>query len=93
VEVNFLKELVSEPSREGTPLDLSANREELVSDMMVGGHLGHSNHEMTEFSILGQARSEDIRTATLEFQRKDFGLFKSLVDRVLWEAILKGKGV
>jgi len=29
VEVKFLTELVSEPSREGAPLDLSANREEL----------------------------------------------------------------
>jgi len=60
---------------------------------MVGGYPGHSNHEMTEFSILGEARSEDIRTATLEFQTANFGLFKSLVDRVLWEAVLKGKGV
>ncbi|KAK4830740.1 hypothetical protein QYF61_013190 [Mycteria americana] len=33
------------------------------------------------------------RTATLDFQRADFGLFRSLVDRVPWEAVLKGKGV
>jgi len=33
------------------------------------------------------------RTATSDFQRADFGLFWSLVDRVPWEAVLKGKGV
>ncbi|KAK4821662.1 LOW QUALITY PROTEIN: hypothetical protein QYF61_027130 [Mycteria americana] len=43
--------------------------------------------------ILGEVRSGIIRTATLDFQRADFGLFRRLVDRVPWEAVLKGKGV
>ncbi|KAK4825507.1 hypothetical protein QYF61_000020 [Mycteria americana] len=40
-------------------------------------------------------RSEEgvSRTATLDFWRADFGLFRGLVDRVPWEAVLKGKGV
>ena len=47
MEDNFLTQLVSEPTREGAPLDLLfANREGLVGDVMVGGHLGHSDHEM-----------------------------------------------
>ena len=29
----------------------------------------------------------------MDFRRADFGLFRSLVDRVPWEAVLKGKGV
>ncbi|KAK4832634.1 hypothetical protein QYF61_024615 [Mycteria americana] len=33
------------------------------------------------------------RTATLDFQRADFGLFRRLVNRVPWEAALQGKGV
>ncbi|KAK4825828.1 LOW QUALITY PROTEIN: hypothetical protein QYF61_002951 [Mycteria americana] len=33
------------------------------------------------------------RTATLDFWRADLGLFRGLVDRVPWEAVLKGKGV
>ena len=54
MEGNFLTQLVSEPSREGVLLDLLfANREGLVGDVVVGGRLGHSDHEMTEFSILG----------------------------------------
>ncbi|KAK4826301.1 hypothetical protein QYF61_007148 [Mycteria americana] len=33
------------------------------------------------------------KTATLDFRRADFGLFRRLVKRVPWEAALKGKGV
>ncbi|KAK4821107.1 hypothetical protein QYF61_013445 [Mycteria americana] len=91
---NFLTQLVSEPTREGAPLDLLfTNREGLVSHVMVGGHLGQSHHETIDFSILGEVRRGVSRSATLDFQRADFGLFRRLVDRVLWEAALKGKGV
>lgn len=35
-------------------LDLPfANKEGLMGDVVVGGHLGHSDHEMIEFSIFG----------------------------------------
>ncbi|GAB0186634.1 hypothetical protein GRJ2_001128700 [Grus japonensis] len=93
-EDNFLTQLVSETTREGAPLDLLfVNREGLVGNVMVGGHLGHSHHEMIEFLILGEVKRRVSRTATLDFQRADFGLFRRLVDRVPWEAVLKGKGV
>lgn len=50
MEENFLTQLVSEPTREGVPLDfLFVNREGLVGDVMVGGRLGHSDHEMIVF--------------------------------------------
>ncbi|KAK4823640.1 hypothetical protein QYF61_004561 [Mycteria americana] len=91
---NFLTQLVSEPAREGALLDLLfTNREGLVGDVMVGGCLGHSNHKMIGFSILGEVRRGVSRTATLDFWRADFGLFRRLVARVPWEAVLKGKGV
>ena len=57
MEDNFLTQLVNEPTREGTPLDLLfANREGLVGDVIVGGRLGHGDHEMIEFLILGEVR-------------------------------------
>ncbi|PKU35038.1 adaptin ear-binding coat-associated protein 1 [Limosa lapponica baueri] len=90
----FLTQLVREPTREGALLDmLLVNREGPVGDVTVGGHLGRSDHEMIEFSILREARRGASRTATMDFRRADFGLFKSLLDRVLWEAALKGKGL
>ncbi|KAK4827767.1 hypothetical protein QYF61_021512 [Mycteria americana] len=65
----------------------------LVGDVMAGGCLGHSDHKMIEFLIFGEVRKGVSRTATLDFQRADFGLLRSPVDRVPWEAVLKGKGV
>ncbi|KAK4831046.1 LOW QUALITY PROTEIN: hypothetical protein QYF61_014978 [Mycteria americana] len=91
---NFLTQQVSEPTREGAPLDLLfTNREGLVSDVMAGGRLGQSDHEMIEFLILGEVMRGVSRTATLDFRRADFGLFRRLVERVLQEAALMGKGV
>ncbi|KAK4810498.1 LOW QUALITY PROTEIN: hypothetical protein QYF61_004278 [Mycteria americana] len=65
VEDNFLTQLVREPTRGGALLDLLfTNREGLVGDVVVGGRLGLSNHDMTEFSIRGkkgQATQEEYR--------------------------------
>ncbi|KAK4813827.1 hypothetical protein QYF61_001831 [Mycteria americana] len=91
---NFLTQLVREPTREGAPLDLLfTNREGLVSHVMVGGRLGQSDHEMMEFLIRGEAARGVSKTATLDFRRADFSLFRRLVERVPWEAAPKGKGV
>ncbi|KAK4828073.1 hypothetical protein QYF61_023133 [Mycteria americana] len=48
---------------------------------------------MIEFLIRGEAARGVSKTATLDFWRADFGLFRRLVERVPWEAALKGKGV
>ncbi|KAK4819525.1 hypothetical protein QYF61_006018, partial [Mycteria americana] len=48
---------------------------------------------MTEFLIHGEAARGVSKTATLDFRRADFGLCRRLVERVPWEAALKGKGV
>uniref|UniRef100_A0A8B9UU32 Reverse transcriptase domain-containing protein n=1 Tax=Anas zonorhyncha TaxID=75864 RepID=A0A8B9UU32_9AVES len=94
VEDSFLTQLVSEPTRGGAPLDLLfTNREGLVGDVVVGNCLGQSDHEMVEFSILGEARKGTSKTAVLDFWRADFELFRTLVGRVPWEAVLKGRGV
>ncbi|KAK4825499.1 hypothetical protein QYF61_000012 [Mycteria americana] len=48
---------------------------------------------MIEFLIHGEAVRGVSKTATLDFWRADFGLFRRLVERVPWEAALMGKGV
>ncbi|KAK4830600.1 hypothetical protein QYF61_012026 [Mycteria americana] len=48
---------------------------------------------MIEFLIRGEAARGVSKTATLDFRRADFGLFRRLVERVPWEAALTGKGV
>ncbi|PKU43055.1 rna-directed dna polymerase from mobile element jockey- hypothetical protein [Limosa lapponica baueri] len=53
MEDNFLTQLVGEPTRGGTSLDLLfTNREGLVGDVVVRGSLGLSDHEMVKFSII-----------------------------------------
>jgi len=45
VDDNFLTQLVNEPTRGSASLDLLfTNREGLVGDVVVGGHLGLNNH-------------------------------------------------
>jgi len=54
---NFLKQLLTEPTRRSALLDLLfTNREGQVGDLVAGSHLGHWEHKMIEFSILGEAR-------------------------------------
>ncbi len=87
-------QLVREPTRGGALIDLLfTNREGLVGDVKVGHCLGQSDHEIVEFSILGDVRRITSRTAILNFKRADFDLFRTLVARVPWESLLKGKGV
>lgn len=47
---------------------------------------------MTDFSIIREVRRQVSRTAALDLQRADFGLFRRMFDRDPWEAVLKGIG-
>ena len=86
-------QLVREPTRGAAPLDLLfTNREGLVGDVEVGGCLGQSDHDVVAFSILGGDRRRSSKTATLDFRRADFELFRRLVGRVPWASVLERKG-
>ncbi|KAF4804521.1 hypothetical protein TURU_007151 [Turdus rufiventris] len=41
-------------------------------DVVVGGHFGHSDHEIIEFSIFGETQRNINKTFTLDFWRADF---------------------
>jgi len=71
---------------------LFANREGLVGDAAVGGHLLHSDHEMVIVFNFWR-RTGVSRTATSDFRRAALGLFRCQVDGVPWETVLKGRGV
>lgn len=53
--------------------------------------LEQSNYKMIVFSIPGEIRRLTGETATLNFQRADFALFRTDVGRVPSETVLKGK--
>ena len=48
---------------------------------------------MVEFLILGRVKRGNSKTATLDFRRADFELFRRLVGRVPWGSVLESKGV
>jgi len=91
VEDNFLTQLVSEPAREGASLDLLFTEKDWWEMWWSEAILG--DHKMLEFSILGEVRSGVSKTITMDFWKADFGLFRTLLERVPWETVLKGKGV
>ena len=64
----------------------------LVGDVKVGGRLGQSDHKMIDFSILAEPRRGVSRTATLDFQREDFKLLRTMVERVPWEVVFGERG-
>lgn len=50
--------------------------------MKVRGCLGHSDHEIVQFSVLEEVGRKVSITATLDSWRADFDLLRNLVDRV-----------
>ena len=89
-----MMQLVREPTRGAALLDLLfTNREGLVGDVEVGGCLGQSDHDMVEFSIVAGVRRGNSKTATFDFQRAGFDLFRRLVGRVPGDSVLESKGV
>ena len=60
--------------------------------MVVRGRLGVSHHDILEF-LPDKVRRAVRKTTTMDFWRADFGLFKTWVGRVPWEAVLKDKGL
>lgn len=53
---------------------LFVNKEGLVGDVVVSGHLGHNDHENLVLSIRGEIRRGTSRTSTLELQQAYCGL-------------------
>ena len=92
--LDFILEVVEEPTRKGALLDLVlTNKEGLVEDVKVGGRLGCSDHEMVEFRILRGGSRAIIRIKTLELRRANFALFKELLGGIPWARALDGRGV
>lgn len=48
---------------------------------------------MTEILILSEVRKGVNKTSALDFQRVDYGLSRTLIQRVPWETVLNNKGV
>lgn len=62
-------------------MDLLFVNKGLVADVVVGGSLGQRDHEMSEFSVVGEVK-RGTRTSTLDSGRQILALFRTLIDRV-----------
>lgn len=93
VEDNFLSHALSEPTRKDALLDLLFLNRGLVGDVMVGGCLGHSDHEMVEFKFFGVMRKKASRVATLDFKRANLKLLSELGSTVPLESDFEGLGI
>lgn len=56
---------------------------------MVGGSLGHSDHNVANFKFFSVMRKK-VRVATLDFKKANFKLLRELVSSVPWESTLEG---
>lgn len=83
MQVALLLQVLREATRKGALLDLLfVNRDNIMCEVMIGGCLGHSNHEMVEFKIFGDMRKIVIRATSLDFGRADFKLLKEAFSKV-----------
>lgn len=60
--------------------------------MKLKGSLGYSVHEMVEFEILTAARRMHSKLSALDFRRADFGFFRNLLSKILWNKTLSSRG-
>jgi len=63
-----------------------------VDDVCVRSSLGCSNHEMMEFRILRGGNKAKRKITSLDFRRADFGHFRDLLGRILWNMVLEIRG-
>lgn len=85
--------MIEEPTRRNAILDLIlTNKEEFVGNMKITDISGCRSHEMVELTILRAERRMKSKLTTMDFRRADFGFFKNLLGRVLWDKALEGRG-
>ncbi|KAJ7410474.1 mitochondria-eating protein [Willisornis vidua] len=86
-----------EQEQKQKPNDRGPNKERYYAgpfshQRVAGGEqdsLDCSGHDAVEFEILGATRRVISNLATLHFRRANFGLFKDLLGRVLWDIVLE----
>ena len=69
------------------------NEAEIIKGIKNEVSLGCSDHALVEFVILRNVGLTRSGVKTLNFVRVKFRLFKELLDKIPWEAVLRDKGV
>lgn len=64
---------------------------ELSCDIRTGGCLGCNEHTVMEFTLLKDMGQKKSKIRMLSFRKAHFQLFRDLVNKTLWESVLKHK--
>ncbi|KAJ7420290.1 Sodium/calcium exchanger 3 [Willisornis vidua] len=79
VDDNFMEQVLRELTQKNAILGLLlVSRVDLMSKAEIGGHLGHSDHEVIEFKISVDRRKSANKTSALDMRRADFRLLREL---------------
>lgn len=86
IKVSFVTQL----TEEGVPHDLGfTNRQGFVTDVMTGGHLGQSDHEIIRMFNSQRSKDECQKNCyQFGFSEGNFSLFRRLLERVPWGTVL-----
>ncbi|KAF4795393.1 hypothetical protein TURU_093182 [Turdus rufiventris] len=95
---NFMEQVLRKPTGKDALLDLLlVNREDVMSKVVTGAYLGHSDHgaiEAIEFKISVDRRKSASKSSILDERRAELRLLKELVTKVPWEnAFAEGRGL
>ncbi|KAJ7409030.1 hypothetical protein BTVI_58103 [Pitangus sulphuratus] len=75
---NIMEQVLREPTWKDALLDLMlVNRVDLMSEVEIGGHLGHREHKVIEFKISVQRRKRVSKTSALDMRKPDFRLLRN----------------
>ncbi len=78
IDDNFLTQLVTEPTRENSILDLViASQDHLINNVIVGEHLGSCDHEVVRAEISTTTNVVDNKIYVPNFRRGNFERLKS----------------
>ncbi|KAJ7426731.1 hypothetical protein WISP_13216 [Willisornis vidua] len=78
---NFMEQVLRKLTQKDAPLDLLlVKREEFMSQVKIGGHLGHSNHKVIKFKISVERRKSASKTSALDMKKADFRLLREFMN-------------
>ncbi|KAJ7409195.1 hypothetical protein WISP_116171 [Willisornis vidua] len=73
---SFMEQVLRELTQKDLLVLLLVNKVDLVSEVDIGDHLGHRDHEGIKFKISVDRRKSDTKTPTLDMRRADFRLLR-----------------
>ena len=90
---NFLKQVVTEPTRGENILDLVlTNNENMINEVEVGSQLGSSDHREIRFNLEWEVSRDDNLVLVPDFRRANYEGLRRHLEGINWELLGLGGG-